>query len=594
MSFYFEVSLSNLGVIDKAELSGGAFRIELPSGDWLVGALKLNSGICEKKFKKELYLLDIDQDAMFDFLCKFSYQFSVMFFKRKMRKLHILKDLSGCESAYYKLTKDKLIFSSGVNLIADNDNGLKLSETGVFEFVYLEMPWKPASLYEDVYSVLNGVIYSYDAAKNSFSISDRFNLHEITEQQDTSPKELREKITEAHEKRLGNNNAIFLSGGVDSQVMSVALRKDLGIKDLVAFNFSVIGAENSEQAEAKQTAIELGIDFVPVEVDPNKKISLEDLVLNQNSPYIGSFYLSEIFGHCSTTNKLTFFGGQDTRLHTPALTKEDLAYWKLASLPLGTDAMRFGSKLMTAILNSSKYSQPGDKKQRLHNLFMNIGKPEGFLALRHFHIHDYPFIHESIAGFEPIGELKEELSKVSFRRPRSLYNKIVELNWRKQYLFDIEYMIGVTRSHGHECVMPFYDRELTEYSASLNFNLATKFTSGRAGHSSKKVSVNKFILRKAYEKELKDELIFRDKAVCPTNYMYFNGALCDDLKSFIHSNPLLGTQLGEFLNIKDLMKIAHEKQGRWKPGDNSLSVTIFNAMVCCKLIEKHKIELIPL
>ena len=594
MSFYFEISLSNLGVVDKAELSGGAFRVELPSGDWLIGALKLNAGVCEKNFKKELYLLDIDEGAMFDFLCKVSYQFSVMFFKRRMSKLHILKDFSGCESAYYKLANDKLFFSSDINLIAHNVNELKMSEVGVFEFLYLEMPWKPSSLYEGIYSVLNGTIYSYDAAKNSFNISDKFSLHGIAEQQDSNPEELRTKITEAHEKRLGNNNAIFLSGGVDSQVMSVALRKDLGVKDLVAFNFSVIGAENSEQEEAKQTAKELDIDFVPIEVDPLKRVSLDDLVLNQNSPYIGSFYLSEIFGHTSTTNKFTFFGGQDTRLHTPALTKQDLAYWKLASLPLGNDAMRLGSKLVKVLLNSSENSQPSDKKQRFLNLFENVGNPEEFLALRHFHIHDYPFIHDRIASFDPIKELKEELSKVNFKIPRKLYNKIVELNWRKQYLFDIEYMIGTTRSNGHECAMPFYDRDLAEYSAALNFNLATKFTTGRAGHSSKSMSVNKYILRKAYEKELKDELIFRDKAVCPTNYMYFNGALFEDLQLFTHSNPLLGTQLGEFLNIKELMKIAHEKQGRWKPVDNSLSITIFNAMVCCKLIEKHKIELTPL
>lgn len=593
MSFYCEVDLDRLGESSPAELgfSVGAETFVFCTGDWLYGEIRLNTDISKPEFYVDLKNKSFNEESLFEFLREYAYQFSLLFYQNSTGRLHVLKDFSGCEAGYYKLGKNKLAFSSDVDLILKYSNKAKLNDAGVFEFIYLEVPWKPTTLFEDVYATLNGTICTLRKDFKGFSVNDKFNLRDIEEKAETSPQLLRDQITLAHQKRLGDMNAIFLSGGIDSQVMSIALKRDLGIDNLIAYNFSVLGAKHSEQNQAREASKELNIEFFPVEIDPDVPIDFEQLILGQNSPYLGSVFLSKIFGDGKPERSLTFFAGQDSRITTPSLSKEDLIYWKVLSMPneIGLKFATLVSTLFSQLDKILDHSTPGTKRQRLLQILRSLHKPEDFLALRYFHVHDYKFIHDEIHTFEPLLELKSELSKLNFRKPRRSYNQIVELNWRRQHLFDIEYMTGLTRSYGHDCVLPFFDQTLAEYSASLNFGDASRFSTGRAGHSRKRISVNKYILRKAYEKDLNRDLIYRDKAVCPTNYLFFNGALVEELDDFIFRNRLKGTSLGERIKIDELIKIAKLKHRNWSPEDNSLLITIFNALVCCKLAEKYNV-----
>ena len=67
--------------------------------------------------------------------------------------------------------------------------------------------------------------------------------------------------------------------------------------------------------------------------------------------------------------------------------------------------------------------------------------------------------------------------------------------------------------------------------------------------------------------------------MCPTTYMFFNGALKPQLTDFIYNNPLVGTKLGEVIFINELIDIARKKHMQWQPNDNAILVIIFNAMV---------------
>lgn len=583
MSFCIHINTTNLKEISELLIQEGSQHIKLDNGSWLVGQLRHEQ---QKNISNEsIQSKSNDIGKLKTYLDSICYQYFAVFYSEPLGQLFLLKDFTGCEAGYYKITSSKIIVSDNVNSVLNATDDNQIDEMAAFNFIYFEMPWKPQSLFKDIYSALNDTVYCFDKQNNSFTLQDYFKVQSTKNCQTLT---LRDSITAAHEKRLSTDNAIFLSGGIDSQVMAIALRKDLGTKNLSSYNFSIKGAKNSEHAEAKQTANRLGIDFEHVEVDPKKEIDFEKLFLEQNSPYVGSIPLSNIFSKVNNNRNVTFFGGQDTRLHTPSLTQLDLLYWQFNSI-IGSASkpiLNTAGKLGAFTLMHARRKERTEKFDRLIRLVSNLSKPQNFLAYRHFHIHQFDFINEKLATHGALNELKAILSNQSFSTPRDTYNKIVELNWRKQYMFDIEYMVGNCRGFGFDCVMPFYDKELAQFSANIDFDLATKITKGRAGHSNKQVRVNKFALREAYKGELDDSLIYRDKAVCPTTYMFFNGALKASLNDFIYNNPLVGTELGEAIYINELIALAKKKHQSWKPEDNAILVVIFNAIVISQYYKK--------
>ena len=586
MSFTIKVNLRDkreVVITDHGKLTR---HIKLPGGGWLVGNIRFNNGYDENYFLSLLTEKKFSSNDLYDLVSQISHQFFFAFFSDSEQGLYLIKDFSGCEPGYYTIEDSSAIISSSAISVVKNQKCVKINESGAFSFIYFEMPWRPETLFTGVNSVLNGAIYEYCNEKSVFIIHDHFSLgdiHEATANTDS----LRKKIAEAHEKRVGKNNAIYLSGGLDSQVMSIALRKDIGVKDVHAYNFTVKGAANSEQEDAKQTADQLGIDFTPVEVDPNTLIDFDRSFLEMNSPYLGAVALNTLLSKVHADEDLTFFGGQDTRLHTPSLTKADILYWKLSKY-LG----HFGSvgNLASYTIRKVSNGNISDKAYRYCTLLESVGEQGGFLINRHFHIHNYDFVKDEVFNNNSFQELKQSLNEIDLARGRVAYNKIVEKNWRKQYLFDIEYMIETTRKGGFDCVMPFYDADLSKFSASLNFNDATRFTKGRDGHSKKTISVNKYLLRRAYDGDLDNSLIYRDKAVCPTSYMFFNGGLKHAVNEFIYDNPLLDTDLGSKLKINSLIRVAKQNHGRWKPEDNSILVSIFNAIVVSRSYKYFKCQ----
>ena len=124
-------------------------------------------------------------------------------------------------------------------------------------------------------------------------------------------------------------------------------------------------------------------------------------------------------------------------------------------------------------------------------------------------------------------------------------------------------MYGVTRTYGNQCSLPFYDRELANYSASIPMGLALKTTVGRAGHSGAKKRVNKYVLREAYKKDLTQHMIFRDKAVCVTNHLFLNGCMGKYVTDLFNAPLLRDTEIGQQLNLDPMYQRGVAKNGKW-------------------------------
>ena len=451
-----------------------------------------------------------------------------------------------------------------------------------YPFLYSQFLPKEKTLFLGIIQVLNeqAITFALKGSVIECRVADSFSLP-MNEFDSLSEKQLtiglREQIARAHSDRLSENNAIFLSGGLDSQVMAITLSKDLGLgQNLSSLHFSVKGARQSELVEAELTAQTLDIPFHAIEVDPQKEIDFEKL-LKMNAPYIGAVSIHQLLESSNLTEGTTIFAGQDTRLHTPSIHSIDEKLLGLYSIFGFGSFISTTAKVMLALKNITN-NEFESRLYRQLSFFDGTNSVQKYLANRFFHIANLPF--QDKEKMEVLrSSIINELGDVKKSDKRALFNTLATLLWRRQFIYDINYMHDTISANNNKIAMPFYDTELAYYSAQLPFDLAAKMTKGRAGHGQNEVSVNKYLLRKAYEGELDDSLVFRDKAVCLTAHMFFNGGLQQELERFIDASWLAKHEIALSLHLPELQTLSKRKHNNWLESDHWLMMTIFNALI---------------
>jgi asparagine synthase (glutamine-hydrolysing) len=508
-------------------------------------------------------------------------------------RVTVHRGFSGEHPLYYGTNGQSVLVSDRSNWMADRLRS-RLDLKACYEFIYFEYPGKERTLFESVKEVMNGQTLTFDgtaerrisiATEDGFALPTQelvgLNGHQLVTA-------LRDRIRHAHGVRASTVNGVLLSGGIDSQVMAITLVRDLGLANTFAATFSVSGASQNESQVARRVATKLGMEWIHVEVDPNEEVDWPSL-LGANSPYIGGIAMRALMACVSQSVGLdsTLFAGQDTRLHTPALSKRDLLLWRTIYRHKTLSALSAAcAKAM------EQHLPPGDESsygKRALRLLASSPSFADFLANRYFHVRRFSFNEDSPLFREIYSDILAELYDVDTGDKRKTYNRIVGNNWRRQYLFDIGHMVTSCENSLARCALPFYDAELSIFAAQLPFDLAIKTTKGRAAYSSRTVAVNKFLLRKAYESELDFDLVFRDKAVALTNYMFFNGSLRDVLWRFCQDRSLTQSPEGVALHLPEIQSMCRARHSRWRPEDNWLCNIAFNALVVWKLMSEYEI-----
>jgi hypothetical protein len=509
-------------------------------------------------------------------------------------KLVIARGSSGEHPLFYTITHKTAIISDSVARIAELINA-KASITACYEFIYLEYPGPSRTLFEGISQVLNGQAIEISFGNNceieqqshdSFSVPTT--EYEGTISETALANSLRSKIVESHTTRTGRSNTVLLSGGIDSQVMAITLRRDLGLQNVLAATFSVEGSEQDESNDAAQVANQLGLEWLHLKIDPNRDIDI-DAIAHLNSPYIGAIAMQQFLPkiQAGRSSGETLFAGQDTRLHTPALGAYDKWIW--STLYETRILSKASAKFATLSLATFPNREKNNFFNRLLLLFAESPDFTSFLANRYFHIRRFPFNRGSTEFSEAVGEIHKEMGELNPQEPRKSYNRVVECNWRRQYLFDIGHMVGSAQKHGLNCTLPFYDHDLSSFSARIPFSVATKLTAGRAGHNERKIKVNKYLLREAYKSDLDHSLIYRDKAVCATNHLFLNGCMRGIIVEFINDTQVVNSTAGHILHMPEIREICKQKDGRWEARDNWIANVVFNTLIVWRLIMKHDI-----
>lgn len=475
----------------------------------------LSRNVTEKQLKDSL-TSNPNTKSLEDY---FNNGYFVVTYDKGRNSITMRRDRSGIKTGYYYIEKENLLISTNMHQIAAITKA-SFSPVWIDSYIYNHFIFDGYTFYNNIFEVNIGEYIQIELntfKKNIFSqeLPILYEEANLTEQQ--CIQELRNKTLKTFDRLYGDNNVVYLSGGIDSCVILAALYNVCPDK-LRCVSYCVKDGKQNETIYAKYAADFLSTKLDIIEVDPNTPDlvqNFESIVLQQNLPYDGMC----LFEPQKQADNEFFFAGQDTRLHTPAVGVLELT-------------------LMNSIINQSKSLNVSTdniihllvelqrKGINIHRFIASLCNNEAVLNYAMFSLSQAKY---KLYNFNP-RHLTELLhyTKTNFEHKsnlRTLYNDMVAVRWKKQYTNDIRYMVDMGNRKQCHILLPFYDPKLAEFSSTLPWDYATKRVDGFDKFSQRTVSVDKFILRKAFEKEISDKVLFRAKATSDDYLLMYQGTL---------------------------------------------------------------------
>lgn len=490
----------------------------------------------EANLRQALNTLSVEKTGEINTVLKENYFVTII--DKTTLEVHLMRDICGVKTGYFSSNENELIIGSVMHEVAKKSGQNSFDSVGVEQLICSGYLLDGQTLYQGVEEINTGTHITFNSNLHAVELQ-RDYVQFAEKDNDFSAKEnfkmLREEFKIAHEKYVSKNNKILLSGGLDSIAMAIAL-DDLKAKNTDAVSFRVKDTTQDETVYAKDIAEHLDLPLSITEIDaevPQNMPQFDEMILKMNNPYFGAW----IFGNFKANERTMLYAGQDTRLHTPALNEVDKwafsllnhqnKFWlKNLAKPLAAFAKSVfekwnWDKSSSSILkNLHKATHIFDLESYLKKFYLKLGKEQ--LENRGLPVEHY-------AHYEAHFDL--DLSKISSQR--MLYNKLVELKWGEQYLYDMRYLQDLARINGTYIAMPFYNQRLAKFSSGIPFKLATKALFGRARFGKKRSIIYKYVLRHALKDKLTDMSFYRAKAVSQTLHQLFNGAVGAKIKTGI-------------------------------------------------------------
>lgn len=505
--------------------------------------------------------------------------FFIVIHNKVNKNWSVFRDISGIRSGYFFQEDNGFYISTNVHHLAKKAPNTFISKIAVDMLLSTEFLLEGHSIYDNIYEFKRGGYY-HQSNRTPFLLKNLKALKLYNNENSLSytenKKALHNAICDAHEKLVGSENKIYLSGGIDSCVMLAALDEVTNKKSINNVTYRVKGTDQDETIYAKKAAQFLGYDCEVIEIDPvdNKIIEdIEDKILKMNNPYFGFL----IFEPKANTSGIHLFGGQDTRLHTP-----DVNWLSKRVLKKIIHQGQFNNKeigLINFILkgfyeSNLQYSSSKIIKN-LDQLILAYWNPEAYVE-KIFFKYNLPKIRSYGLNNISLNDTENHFKLIdsNVNNLRNFYNWIVERKWSEQYVNDIKYMVDLGYKSNQFMQLPFYELELSRFSSSIPFEYSYKTTSGNDQFSNKSVEVNKVLLREAFRNKISPEVVYRKKAVSVTLFLLMNGVLGKIVKNEIQRDIASNDSL-----IKDFKYMSfvqkYLQNTSWKKTDQSYLLRIF-------------------
>jgi asparagine synthase (glutamine-hydrolysing) len=380
------------------------------------------------------------------------------------------RDRLGKKPFYYYKKDDVFEFASQLKQIRfQKDLRIdKKSEKLYFRYGYVPEPY---TIFEDVYKLEAGYSFTYDLSSFEFSKKQYWDIstsnEHFTNSYETIKRSLKELIVDSIKQRLHSDVpvGVFLSGGVDSSLVSSIVAKELNQK-LDTFSIKFSDAEFDESNIAKEIANILGTKHHTLEC---KSEDMIDLIENLNE------YYDEPYNDSSSLAMMVL--SRETRKYvTVALSGDggDELFWgynnyfRMAKVRNLYELPKFIRKSASFVLNKSsnyrmKKIADGLKIDTLEELFLYSGRLFDFEKL---------FNQKNIL-------CQDEYKKYLYSQ-KDFFERISDYDIKTYMNGDIFTKVDrATMAYSLESRTPLVDYRVVEYSQKIPFKYKYKNGSGK-------------------------------------------------------------------------------------------------------------------
>ena len=407
--------------------------------------------------------------------------FKIIVYDKSNEKLSIAIDRMGQRSCYYAQRGQNLIFSSRADSIISHPFiEAKLSQQGIYNYVYYHAVPSPGSIYTGVNKLINS---EYLVLNNNKLSCNRYWTPSFQEKNYCSTNELSEEMLEIIERcvgRAGNNDAVgaFLSGGLDSSTVAGMLSKVSNQKaQTFSIGFDVDGYDEMEYARiaSKHFATEQNEYYVTPEdvVDMVPKIAKFIDEPFGNSSALPAYFCARMAKDRGVGRLLAGDGGDEIFAGNERYIKQGV-FEQYLKLP----------KVLRSLLIEPAFLHnplakhiPLVKKINSYVTQAKIPLPDRLETYNFLHRHAVneifsPEFLKEVDVDQPLKILRETYQGVDDATP---LNRMMLLDW-KRTLHDND-LVKVNRMcelAGVEVVYPLLDDELVEFSCQIPSNIKLK------------------------------------------------------------------------------------------------------------------------
>ena len=422
---------------------------------------------------------------------RFRGMFAFCIYDRKNKKLFLFRDRVGVKPLYYYFDGKNFAFASEVRAIKKYKDKLKINKNALCEFFQYGYIFDEISIYKDVKKVKPGHFLEVDLEKLKIKENEYWSIlpffeTQFNKREEKLVDELEELLVDAFSLRMVSDApvGVFLSGGVDSSIVSAILQKHIG--DIKTFTIGFRENKYNEAPYAKAVAEYLGTHHIEkyLSVDKAKEI-LKNFVKIYDEPFgdssgIPTFLVSRVAKENGVKVVLSADGGDEIfcgyRRYWEILKRykiiNKVPFRKILNLFLKGDSYRI--KHLKSLLNNFSFEE-------FYNLMVKSSK--GFEVKKLLGCDKSYYLNSF--------EIGEKLNPMQGMMLWDLY----------RYLPD-DILVKVDRatmSNSIEGREPMLDHRIIEFMARVPFEF--KYKNGES----------KYLLKKVLERYLPKELIYRPK-----------------------------------------------------------------------------------
>jgi len=196
---------------------------------------------------------------------RFRGMFAFALYDKKAKKIHLVRDRVGVKPLYYTIDEGKLLFASELRAIALGVEK-KIDKYALSHFFTFGYTPSENAIFEGVRKLLPAHILTFDLTSKDFTLrrywefEDFFHISKKSEKQLID--ELEGRLIEGFRYRMVSDApvGVFLSGGVDSSLVSAILQKHYG--SIQTFTIGFKEQRYDESSYAKAIAKHIGSEHI--------------------------------------------------------------------------------------------------------------------------------------------------------------------------------------------------------------------------------------------------------------------------------------------------------------------------------------------